>query len=186
MNYYDIDDILAEEERVPITFRNEGYNLGWLDPGSNEEHLKSETKVDLPIWLGKILKNHAYVDLELPLHYKANYRSRLEADPIIVSLAKYYYNVGLYVATTSNDRELLELLQRVFATRYRDILDKSQHWRNADFSEFTKKLSECEKKLFEAGYTTAVEMERWKGRKVEEITASSVIDINKKRKRDDL
>jgi len=185
MNYYDIDDILAEEERIPLTFRNEGYNLGWLDAGSSDDHLKSETAVELPIWLGNLLLKRAYVDLDLPINYKANYRSRLEADPIIVGLTKYYYNVGLFLATTSNDKELLQLLQRVFATRYRDILDKSQHWRNADFSDFTKKLCESEKKLFEAGYTTSVEMERWKGRKVEEITASTVVDGNKKRKRDD-
>ena len=45
-DYYDIDDILATEERVNSTFKVDVYNLGYLDSSSTKDNvLAAETKV---------------------------------------------------------------------------------------------------------------------------------------------
>lgn len=43
--YFDIDDILAEEERVSAVTTIEAFSLGFLDPSCEHEDLPANTKV---------------------------------------------------------------------------------------------------------------------------------------------
>ena len=51
MKYLDIDEILAEEERISCIFSIDAAGLGPLDPTTNEEDLPAQSKVELPLWL---------------------------------------------------------------------------------------------------------------------------------------
>ena len=51
MKFLDIDEILAEEERLSCVFSLDASGLGYLDPTSNEEDLPENSKVELPLWL---------------------------------------------------------------------------------------------------------------------------------------
>jgi GINS complex subunit 3 len=51
MKFLDIDEILAEEERIACIFSLDASGLGTLDPTSNEEDLPASSKVELPLWL---------------------------------------------------------------------------------------------------------------------------------------
>ena len=44
-DYYDIDQILQEDERVPCTFNTDAMNLGYLDPGHMDDDLEAGCKV---------------------------------------------------------------------------------------------------------------------------------------------
>jgi len=51
MKFLDIDEILAEEERISCIFSLDASGLGGLDPTSNEEDLPESSKVELPLGL---------------------------------------------------------------------------------------------------------------------------------------
>lgn len=51
MRFLDIDEILAEEERMSCVFSLDASGLGSLDPTSNEEDLPATSKIELPLWL---------------------------------------------------------------------------------------------------------------------------------------
>ena len=53
-DYYDIEQILATEERVPVTFNCDAQGLGYLVHGV-EEDLTEGTKLELPFWLARCI-----------------------------------------------------------------------------------------------------------------------------------
>ena len=98
-DYYDIDDILATQERVPSRLEVPLYNLGFLDPNSEGDHLQAGMKIELPFWLAKDLcsRRRRIASVELPKPYREGYRQILKADANVVDLHKlgpYYYNFG--------------------------------------------------------------------------------------------
>ena len=50
-DYFDISDILSEEERVPLVFDTPALDIGYLVEGSHAEDVDMGTKVELPFWL---------------------------------------------------------------------------------------------------------------------------------------
>lgn len=55
LNFYDIDDILASELKVPCSFNVTAYRLGYLHSNSKSEHIQTGTNIELPLWLAKSL-----------------------------------------------------------------------------------------------------------------------------------
>ena len=52
-NYFDLDDILALNERVPCQVEQDLFKMGYLDQSTDDEHLPKGTKLELPIWFAK-------------------------------------------------------------------------------------------------------------------------------------
>ena len=57
-NYFSVEDILATQERVPCQVQEDLTNLGFLDPGSDSQHLPRGTKLELPLWMVEGLKSN--------------------------------------------------------------------------------------------------------------------------------
>lgn len=162
-SYWDLDDLLATNERVPCRAEVTGRGLGWLELGTRAKRsdLPLGTEMELPWWLATSLPG--YVSLLLPATYRRTYRSHLIADPTTLALPSYYFHVGLALAalyalsralvsayrTTylargrHQDRELQELLRASFAQRYKLILDRSYNMRKEDLAA-TEKLTAVE------------------------------------------
>ncbi len=79
---YDIDTILAEEERVPVVFN-----------GTADKH-------ELPLWLAQVMHEEDYGQISLPHLYGPKFSANLKADPVAASLKRmpYYYELGLRIA----------------------------------------------------------------------------------------
>lgn len=98
-DYFDLDDILSCQEKVPCTFQTQVKDLGFLDHGAESEHLEAGTKMELSFWLAKELcaRQRRIISVELPKVYRENYRQILEADANVVDLNKlgpYFYSFG--------------------------------------------------------------------------------------------
>ena len=52
--YLDIDEILAEEERVSCKTLQESSYLGHLNSDLNSVDLPRDSKVDIPLWLAEV------------------------------------------------------------------------------------------------------------------------------------
>lgn len=95
-NYLDLDDILAQTQKVECKFLLSLPGLQFLSESTSQE-VKQGTNLSLPYWMSKYLYNYSMIDIELPKYYKSNYRHILEADPSLPDLHKagpYYYQFG--------------------------------------------------------------------------------------------
>lgn len=97
-SYWDLDDLLATNERVPCRAEVTGRGLGWLELGARAKRsdLPLGTEMELPWWLATSLPG--YVSLLLPAAYRRTYRAHLIADPTTLALPAYYFHVGLALA----------------------------------------------------------------------------------------
>ena len=99
-SYFDLDDILSEEQRVPTTFLVPAAQLGHFMPGSEVrqiDDLPKDTRLELPLWLSKNLVSKNMVRVDTPIFYGSRSRSRLKADAWSINIrdkCPYYYHVG--------------------------------------------------------------------------------------------
>ena len=98
-DYWNIDDILAEEELIPCTFKDDAKNLAYLDMMAHNQAinktqglandsgtLNKGSKVDLPLWLGIALASRDICELRNPSYLSEKYLNLLKADPEVVNL----------------------------------------------------------------------------------------------------
>ena len=122
-DYFELDDILACHEKIPCTFETQVKDLGFLDHGSDNEHIEAATKMDVPFWLAKELcaRQRRVISVELPKVYREAYRQILEADATAVDLNKlgpYFYSVGAKLLEFGNEENprIAETLMMVCMT----------------------------------------------------------------------
>ena len=182
--YVDIDDILAGDERIKCTFETDVLDCGYLDPSCNQTDLPRGAVVELPLWLATTLARRGDVTLEPPPFLTKRFRRMLQAGPSSVNLREcstYVLEVGSALMPCVNadeQREVDEILRLCFGgERYCAILNNatSSSSLTEDTTEFTRKLTRDEAKLFAAGSRDAAAFVQWKGRNAETVTAPAVI-----------
>ncbi|TYZ54499.1 hypothetical protein PybrP1_010301 [[Pythium] brassicae (nom. inval.)] len=188
--YFDVNDILAGDERVKCTFATEAIECAYLDPSCVGDDLPSGAVVELPLWLAEPLAARGDVTLELPHFLNARFRRLLKAGPAAVNLrdcSPFFYEIGRHLVPLVDDasaREIEEIMRLAFGgERYRDVLNNAMNSLDEDTTEFTRRLTEEEKALFQAGLRDASDFIQWKGRHAEVITASAVVQRSSKRRK---
>jgi hypothetical protein len=127
-----------------------------------------DISITVEFWLAKALAQGKFGAVQSPKMLSKSARSNLLADATVCSLQSLgdFYNVGMQIGQLTGDAQLRPgkhgLLYQVFVERYKDILNKSQTWRNIDFSLFLAKLTVSEQKLFFAGRQSALDFTLWK------------------------
>ena len=119
-DYFDVDDILATQERVPCQIELQIHNLGFLDTSSESEHIQPGVKLEFPLWLAKELcsRRRKIVSVDMPKAFKEGYRQILRADANVVDLHKlgpYFYKFGVKLLHFDNDDnpQIAKCLQEV-------------------------------------------------------------------------
>mmetsp|Transcript_11247 Transcript_11247/g.12748 ORF Transcript_11247/g.12748 Transcript_11247/m.12748 type:complete len:194 (-) Transcript_11247:1122-1703(-) len=185
-DYYGIDDILSEEDQIPVTFNTDAFNLGFLDSTSDSPELGKGAQVELPCWLADILAQRNFVKIKMPKHYTKKYRTYLLADPTVVNLrdkSSFYYDTGIrlckFFRSSAEASILVSTCLKAFSFRYRSILDRCLSSRNEDNTSYTNMLTHTEQLIFNAGYNSSHEIFKWKNRDDDKLTSFR----QKKRKR---
>ncbi|EGG19356.1 GINS complex subunit 3 [Cavenderia fasciculata] len=185
-DYYNIDDILAEEERILCTFKTDGFRLGHLDSGSDDVDIKKGTNIELSYWLVRSLNENRYVDIVEPVAYQEEFRNKLAADSKVISMRKfpYYDRYGTKIALFINvliltilrfkDNVLCSTLFQSFKERFFQIFKQSLHQRNADISRIKNDLTSTENIIFTLGYVASMEYESWKNRRGDKIISTNL------------
>ncbi|CAI5977121.1 unnamed protein product [Closterium sp. NIES-64] len=128
-NYYDLDDILAEDEKLPVTFRTGATGVGRaLDPSTDADDLAVGAKVDLPVWMVPALAKRNMVSALEPRMFGERIRKELQADAACVNLracSPYYYSLGTKIAPWVRDKTLTRFLFTTFVERYADLLTRA-------------------------------------------------------------
>jgi len=171
-DYWNIDDILAEEEMVPCTFNVDARGLTYLKQMSNtaatigqaqavkakavDKVLQAGTKIDLPTWMGVSLAQREIVELNKPLFLTSKFFDQVKAGSDVVTMRNhslYIYEVVLkLIELYPNERieDIMTVFIEAFIDRFSKItLDHSTNAQASHVSAATKKLSNLEKEIFE-------------------------------------
>lgn len=167
---FDIDELLAGDERVPVKFTMGAYRLGHLDASSATEDVTADQSMDLPLWLAEPLQLNRMVQVDLPKNYSSKVRESLIADPDSVKLrdkSPRFYETGLRLASISaadDAAKLPEAIKATLATRMHQILVRSHNSLNTDVSAFVNTLTDLEQRLFWTGYAHVRDKLAWRKR----------------------
>jgi GINS complex subunit 3 len=192
-NYFDIDDVLADEPKVPIRLRSNCFRLGYLDPSSHCQgsDLRKGAKLELPLWLASSLTTQRFCHLNPNKFFSEDLRQLLASDATKVDLPRlcpYFYSLGCRVAAVvpNSAVDLSQLLTSVYVKRFSGILmDQSEQGSvqlGRDRVLLTKSLSVEERKLFNNVADAAGDMRKWRKRSVHLIEAAPMIANCKRRK----
>ncbi|XP_003743944.2 DNA replication complex GINS protein PSF3 [Galendromus occidentalis] len=190
--YFSCDEILMLSERTPVVVSKEVSRLGFLDPSSDEENLKKNTKLELPLWLAKHLYNMYCVDIQLPEAFSSYSVNVMRADSSIVDLKRLqpnYYQVGrqLMALLPAEAQQISDLLVTTYKGRFRKIFDCAQ---NADIKETDKVTSSFdneERAMFFEGQKVQLDLQRWRDRSQRnKINTADLVVNHRKRKREAL
>ena len=145
--YFSIDDILATQERIPLTIKQDLPQLGFLDSQSHYQNdptvLTSGTKLELPLWMAKCLKAPGRAKLDLPQTWSFSQRQIITADANVLDLHKYgpfFYQTGCHlVKLVSKGHNLDDEAETIASTlvdtltkRFRRIMDASANAEGQD------------------------------------------------------
>ncbi|WRX12124.1 hypothetical protein QQP08_004611 [Theobroma cacao] len=132
-NYYNIDDILTEEEFVPVVF-HKAANGVIIDPSSETNSVEQGAKVELPLWLAQELYLRQAVSISVP--------------------ACFNQKVG--------DKTVEVLLLSAFKIRYKEILTKAYTAAYTAASKFLTLLTKEETNLYEAAQSSMAAFKKWR------------------------
>ena len=186
--YYDLDDIMCMQEKVPVEFEVPCYRLGFLDISSTEEHIKQGTKMEIPCWLAfELCRRRHIASVELPKIYNESYREIYKADALVLDLHKlgpFFYRFGMKLLHFQHDDSGLvaRSILQVFVQRFRCIMDSAHNSSHQDVF-LKQKLDALEVALFEKGQCTANDHSNWKQGCIGKLTVSKTVSLQKKRKR---
>lgn len=189
-NYFNIEDILASQEKVPCSCETTLHRLGFLNPSNDGEHILPGTKLDLPLWLANGLhgRRRNIISVDLPKIYKASMREILSADPNVVDMhtkSPFFYAFGtkLLMFQHQESADVGKCLLETFVGRFRRIMDGSQNASHRDITRLTEYLSSIELSLFSAGQKSLQGYQNWENREITKITMSDMVVSHRKRKR---
>lgn len=169
--YWDIDDILAEEEPVTVLVEKDLQGFGQLHAASLEEDLKQGQKAVVPWWFATAMEKAQAGSLEPPRHYSDQFKNTLIADATIVNLfekGEFYYEMGAKLG--AGDMGLRKSLSETLATRFHYILDHT----SAELDHRVhRKLTNVERRVYEKGRKGYKEQHEWRSGQLARVAQGS-------------
>ncbi|KAF8484506.1 GINS complex Psf3 component [Russula ochroleuca] len=179
-DYYSIDSILSENQKIRCTFKVDIPDMGHLD-GGHERDIKAQSKVQLPLWLAFILIYSDYADFTIPSPFSSRVRNALNAEAKSVRLSALvgagglWYGFGKIIMRLLDDvpaNEMSELLTKTFRNRLVEVIDQAQHFaalgpaggggQSGDAAlTFREGLEMSERELFTLAQESAKKTKQW-------------------------
>ncbi|KAH9071665.1 GINS complex Psf3 component [Lactarius deliciosus] len=167
-DYYSIDSILSENQKIQCTFKVDIPDMGHLD-GGHERDIKAQSKIQLPLWLAFILIYSSRVRNALNAEAKS---VRLSA---LVGAGGHWYGFGKIIMRLLDDaqaNEMSDLLTKTFRDRLAEVIDQAQHFaalgpaggggQSGDSAlAFREGLEVTERELFSLAQESAKKTKQW-------------------------
>jgi hypothetical protein len=186
----DINALLCDEERIPCKFLKNCNRLGHLDPAGEEKSMLSETRVDLPLWLGEHFQKKLVVELEAPKHFGSKMQEEMKAGAAAINLREfsyYFFEVGLRISDVLANKELQRRLRDAFVgDRYRNLTVRSLTQGGMDdISAYCQALTSSELVLFTEGVRSMQNIEQWRSTESTILKRAQVLGRRDRSERDD-
>lgn len=170
-NYYDLDDILADAEKVPSRFNLTVPGLGFLE-GKPGKSIVKDTKLDLPVWLAESLaacailegSDERFIELLEPDFISPKVLNAIQSNPVTVdlhSILTNYYKLVEKWALMYEDRDLIETSMQMLKERAFEISNFANNTNKQMNNGFIFSLDEFEKKLFKLTSDSSRQMKKW-------------------------
>jgi len=98
-DYFSIEAILAENQRIQCTFKDETPGMGHLG-GGTERDIAMLSKIQLPLWLAYTIIYSDWADFNIPTPFGSRVRNALKAEARSVRLSNlvgaggFWYGFG--------------------------------------------------------------------------------------------
>ncbi|KEG08907.1 GINS complex subunit 3 [Trypanosoma grayi] len=158
-SYFDLSDILANEETVPVVFLVPSFSLGKdiharTSEGETVEEVGPGSIATIPLWVAVALRQDGYLVPQVPPRYTTSVFREFKTDPLAASLyakSPYYYEAGLLLCAmlpTNEGNRLAAQLFRLYQLRYLKVIHAAAK-RGFDLSDVREKLCESERNLLD-------------------------------------
>jgi len=190
-DYLSIDDIRSLGQRVTCTFLEDVSGLGFIDRSTESKDVPKGAKLDIPMFMAKVLSRRRLVTVELPKGYNDTYREILEADAQMVDLHRlgpHFYRFGKHLVDMDlkESEEVARSLSTTFHQRLHRLIDHSLNASKdteLELSRFQSTLDETEVSVFDIGQKYTHEFKKWEIRESEKLNANDMVANFEKRKR---
>ncbi|TFK43139.1 hypothetical protein BDQ12DRAFT_731194 [Crucibulum laeve] len=179
-DYFSIDAILAENQKIQCTFKQEIPNMGHLGGGS-ERNIAVLSKLQLPIWLAYTIIYSDWADFNIPAPFSTRVKNALKAEACSVKLSNLvgagglWYGFGKTIMDMLSDEQandISNMLTRAFRARLIEVIDQAQHFAaltqtgaggsSSDSTQtFREGLDTTERELFALAQESAKRTKRW-------------------------
>lgn len=169
-NYYDIDDILADGEKIPCRFSITVPGLGYLE-GNPGRAIDKDTQLELPIWLAEILaiceigsNKQSFIDLIEPDFISSQVLNAIKTNSTTVDLHKLlpnFYRIIEKWCTMFNDEQLIMIVMDLLKNRAAEINNYANNTNKSINNDFIYTLDEFEKKLYKLTSDSNKNMRNW-------------------------
>lgn len=170
-NYYDLDDILADSEKIPSRFNLTVPGLGYLE-GNPGKSIQKDTKLELPLWLAEVLaiclllekSNQSFIELEEPNFISSKVLNAIKTNPVSVdlhSILPSYYKLTEKWASMFNEKELIAIVMQMLKERAFEINNYASNANKQINNNFIYSLDEYEKTLYKITAASNKNMRRW-------------------------
>ncbi|KAF9057401.1 hypothetical protein BJ165DRAFT_1378995 [Panaeolus papilionaceus] len=135
-DYFSIDSILAENQKIQCTFKEQLPHMGHLGGGS-ERDISVNSKVQLPLWLAYTVIYSNWAEFNIPTPFSTRVRNALKAEPCSVRLSNLvgagglWYGFGKAIMDILSDEqanEMSAMLTAAFSGRLPELIDQAQHF----------------------------------------------------------
>eukprot|EP00271_Cylindrocystis_brebissonii_P005301 TRINITY_DN17288_c0_g1_i1.p2 TRINITY_DN17288_c0_g1~~TRINITY_DN17288_c0_g1_i1.p2 ORF type:complete len:211 (+),score=38.63 TRINITY_DN17288_c0_g1_i1:447-1079(+) len=183
-SYYDIDAILADEERVFVTFQTDVTGAGRaLDPSCDNDDLALRSRVELPYWLIPELHQRNMITMHLPRIFGQKFRKEVQAEPLCVNLREcspYYYTLGMKLAPSFKSTQ--EFLLQLFRKRYEEMLARGHTISDEEVNRSRKLLTKEEAKLLHAASSSMQSFSQWAQRGQDILRIAPILGKNRRKR----
>ncbi|KLT40915.1 GINS complex, Psf3 component [Cutaneotrichosporon oleaginosum] len=177
-DYYSLTSILADNHKLPCTFTLEVPGLGYLEGGS-EQNLQAGAKVELPLWMARVLAQNEFATFTVPQPFTQRVRANLNASAPAVKLSSlvgaggWWYRFGTAIAKIWDSGDsLLAMLREAFISRLPALQNLSAHHASMDHSSipegtagtgeaFREGMEADERELFNIGQESGRIVKKW-------------------------
>lgn len=174
-DFWDIDEILAEQEEVTIRPVHDVVGGGLLYSTSMgaRPDLAEGAKVQVPFWLAQGFARRNTADIDLPSMYSQAAQEDLQRDPTVCRLgekSRYYFEVGMRIASLLKDQSLVDDLMNGLLVRWIEVVTllgnigiaRTQSSQlNPGSSIFPSTLTAVEEEMFYGGREAETHFKQW-------------------------
>lgn len=152
-NYYSLNDIIADGQKVPCNFEISVPKLGFLQ-GDIGGDITENSKLELPLWLAEVLaisgitpeSPNAFVSLLEPACFSQKVINALKSDPSSVDLhaqSPVFTRLAERWLSLFGDTEMAEVIENTIQQRAVEIFNHANN-RRGDRPEFSFYLDQFE------------------------------------------
>ncbi|WFD46642.1 DNA replication protein [Malassezia furfur] len=124
-DYWSVEAILAESQRLPCTFSVDVPGLGYLEE-SGEIDMHKHTRVELVYWMAHMLAVYEIVTIQMPRALGSRVRAALDASPTSVqlhNLLPHWYALAVRLARLLESDALYAMLSKTYVGRIARIYE---------------------------------------------------------------